>query len=166
MADTQIAFRSSAEVREGLRQLARRRGRSVQAMLEEFCRRALASEGETPTLAGVIRRLRSHRDELGRLGVKQLYVCGSVARGEARPWRDVDLFAELADEQRWNIVRWGHVLERLQEILARRADFAARRSLPQDVLRRADTEAVAVFTCGRKTISSPISRVMAALSSI
>jgi predicted nucleotidyltransferase len=145
MAETQIAFRSSAEVREGLRQLARRQGRSMQALLEELCGRALASEGETPTLAGVIRCLRPHRDELARLGIRQLYVYGSVARGEARAWSDVDLFADLADEERWNIVRWGHVLDRLQEILARRVDFAARRSLPEDVRRRADGEAVAVF---------------------
>jgi uncharacterized protein len=145
MAATQIAFRSSAEVREALRQLARRQGRSMQAVLDDICRRALASDGGVPTLAGVIRCLRQHEDELGRLGIKQLYVYGSVARGEARPWSDVDLFADLADEARWNIVRWGHVLDRLQEILARRVDFTARRSLPDDVRRRADGEAVAVF---------------------
>jgi predicted nucleotidyltransferase len=145
MADTQIAFRSSAEMRDALRQLARRQGRSMQAVLDDLCRRALASDGETPTLAGVIRRLRQHEGELERLGIEQLYVYGSVARGEARPWSDVDLFADLADEARWNIVRWGHVLDRLEEILARRVDFAARRSLSEDVRRRADAEAVAVF---------------------
>jgi predicted nucleotidyltransferase len=145
VADTQIAFRSSPETREALRQLARRQGRSMQAVLDDLCRHALASDGETPTLAGVIRRLRQHEGELERLGVEQLYVYGSVARGEARPWSDVDLFADLADEARWNIVRWGHVLDRLEAILARRVDFAARRSLPEDVRRRADAEAVAVF---------------------
>jgi predicted nucleotidyltransferase len=146
MADTQIAFRSSADVREGLRQLARRQGRSMQAVLEDLCSRAIADAGETPTLAGVIQRLRPHAAELGQLGIKQLYVYGSVARGDARPWSDVDLFADLTDEQRWNIVRWGHVLDRLEEILAWRVDFAARPSLPDDVSRRAEAEAVAVFT--------------------
>ena len=146
MADTQIAFRSSADLREGLRQLARRQGRSMQAMLEELCRRAIASEGETSSLAGVIRRLRQHQGELEQLGIKQLYIYGSVARGDARPWSDVDLFADLADDKRWNLVRWGHALDRLEEILARRVDFSARRSLPEDVRRRADAEAVAVFT--------------------
>ena len=146
MADTQIAFRSSAEMREALRQLARRQGRSMQAMLEELCRRALASEGETSSLAGVIRRLRQHQGELEQLGIKQLHIYGSVARGDARPWSDVDLFADLADDKRWNLVRWGHALDRLEEILGRRVDFAARRSLREDVRRRADAEAVAVFT--------------------
>jgi predicted nucleotidyltransferase len=145
MADTQIAFRSSAEVREALRELARRQGRSMQAVLDDLCRRALAADGETPTLAPAIRRLRQHRDELAQLGIEQLYIYGSVARGEARPWSDIDLFADLADEGRWNIVRWGHVLDRLEEILQRRVDFAARRSLPEDVRRRADVEAVAAF---------------------
>jgi uncharacterized protein len=145
MPDTQIAFRSSPEVRERLRELARRQGRSMQAMLVELCDRALAGEGDTPTLAGVIRRLREHQGELERLGISQLYVYGSVARGEARQWSDVDLFAELADEDRWNIVRWGHTLDRLQEILGRRVDFAARRSLSEDLRQRVDAEAVAVF---------------------
>jgi predicted nucleotidyltransferase len=145
MADTQIAFRSSAEVRAALHQLARRQGRSMQAVLDDLCRRALAGEGATPTLAGVIRCLRQHEGELRLLGIRQLYVYGSVARGEARPWSDVDLFADLADEARWNIVRWGHVLDRLEEMLQRHVDFAARRSLPEDVRRRAETEAVAVL---------------------
>jgi predicted nucleotidyltransferase len=145
MADTQIAFRSSANVREGLRQLARRQGRSMQAVLEDLCSRAIEDEGETPTLAAVIRRLRPHAGELEQLGISQLYVYGSVARGDARPWSDVDLFADLADEQSWNIVRWGHMLDRLEQILARRVDFAARCSLPEDVRRRAEAEAVAVF---------------------
>ena len=145
MADTQIAFRSSADVRDGLRQLARRQGRSMQAVLEDLCSRAIATEGETPTLAGAIRRLRPHAAEFGQLGITQLYVYGSVARGDARPWSDVDLFADLADEESWNIVRWGHVLDRLEQILGRRVDFAARRSLPEDVRRRAETEAVAVL---------------------
>jgi hypothetical protein len=145
VADTQIAFRSSAAMRDGLRQLARQQGRSMQAALEDLCSRALTSEGETPTLAGVTRCLRPHQDEFARLGIRQLYVYGSVARGDAGPWSDVDLFGDLVDDERWNIVRWGHVLDRLQEILARRVDFAARRSLPEDVRRRADAEAVAVF---------------------
>jgi hypothetical protein len=38
MADTQIAFRSSAEVREAPHQLARRQGRSMQAVLDDLCR--------------------------------------------------------------------------------------------------------------------------------
>ena len=54
-------------------------------MLEDLCRHALASEGETPTLPGVIRRLRQHEGGLARLGIRQLYVYGSVARGDARP---------------------------------------------------------------------------------
>jgi len=146
MAATQIAFRSTPDMREALRRLARRQGRSLQAVLEDLCRRAIATEGETPTLADVIQRLRPHADELRRLGLGQLYVYGSVARGEARPWSDVDLFADLVEEERWNIVRWGHVLDRLEEILGRRVDFAARRSLPEDVCRRAEAEAVAVLT--------------------
>jgi hypothetical protein len=38
------------------------------------------------------------------------------------------------------------ILHRLEEILARSVDFAAPRSLPEDVRRGAAAEAVAVFT--------------------
>lgn len=54
MADTHIAFRSSAELREGLRQLGRRQGRSMQAILEDF---VAASEGETPRPRRLARRV-------------------------------------------------------------------------------------------------------------
>ena len=117
----------------------------MQAVLEDLCSDAIAGRGEAPTLASVIQRLRPHAGEFGQLGIAQLYVYGSVARGDAKPWSDVDLFADLADEQGWNIVRWGHVLDRLEHLLARKVDFAARRSLPDDVRRRAEAEGVAVL---------------------
>jgi len=41
-------------------------------------------------------RLREHRADLERLGVKSLALFGSAARGEARPDSDVDLLVEFS----------------------------------------------------------------------
>lgn len=120
----------------------------MQAVLEDFCNRAIASDGETPTLAGVIRRLRLHTGESSGSASGSSMSTARLARGDASPWSDIDLFADLTDEQGWNIVRWGHVLDRLEKILARRVDFAARPSLPEDVRRRAEAEVVAVLALG------------------
>jgi hypothetical protein len=70
MADTQIAFRSSAEVREALRRLARRQGRSMQAVLDDLCRRALPADGETPTLAPGTRAPSRRRRSRGGVRVR------------------------------------------------------------------------------------------------
>ena len=43
----------------------------------------------------VISRIRKHRAQLTKLGVKSLSIFGSVARGEARPDSDVDVLVEF-----------------------------------------------------------------------
>lgn len=48
------------------------------------------------TKRDLIGRLRRHRDDLRRLGVRRLGVFGSFQRGEARAESDVDLLVEFA----------------------------------------------------------------------
>ncbi len=43
----------------------------------------------------VIARIRKNRAQLEKLGVKALYLFGSVARDEARPGSDVDILVEF-----------------------------------------------------------------------
>lgn len=43
----------------------------------------------------VISTLRAHRDELLRLGVRELYLFGSAARDEVRPDSDIDVMVDL-----------------------------------------------------------------------
>lgn len=45
----------------------------------------------------VIDRLQASRPQLAQLGARSLYLYGSVARGEAGPFSDVDLLVEGAD---------------------------------------------------------------------
>lgn len=45
----------------------------------------------------VLRRLRAHRERLSALGVRHLYLYGSVAREEAGAESDVDLFVDPAE---------------------------------------------------------------------
>lgn len=72
-----------------------------------------------------IQMLSAHRDELQRLGVLSLYLFGSVAREEARPDSDVDLF--------FDHVRGGLSLYALMEIKDRARDILGR---PTDIITR------------------------------
>jgi predicted nucleotidyltransferase len=45
-----------------------------------------------------VAKLKEHEAELKRLGVRQLYIFGSTARGDARQDSDVDLFSIMRKE--------------------------------------------------------------------
>jgi uncharacterized protein len=66
--------------------------------------------------------LRSHRDRLRDLGVRGLYLYGSVARDEADEASDVDLLVEPADESFtvFDLVRVG---DQCTQILGIQADI-------------------------------------------
>ncbi len=51
----------------------------------------------------VIARLRTHAEDFHRAGVARLYLFGSVARNEARPDGDVDLFFDT-DNPRFSLI--------------------------------------------------------------
>jgi predicted nucleotidyltransferase len=50
---------------------------------------------QSMTRRTVITRIRNHRDQLEKLGVKSLSIFGSVARGEEGPDSDVDILVEF-----------------------------------------------------------------------
>src|SRR4051812_655609 len=64
----------------------------------------------------VIARLRAHEAELHRAGVARLYLFGSVARQEARPDSDVDLFFDT-DDPRFSLIELVVVWDRVSDIL-------------------------------------------------
>jgi predicted nucleotidyltransferase len=69
----------------------------------------------------VIARIRKHRAQLTKLGVKSLSIFGSVARGEERPDSDVDILVEF--EGRATFDRFMDTKFYLEELLGCKVDL-------------------------------------------
>jgi uncharacterized protein len=97
------------------------------------------------SLTGPIgRRVRRHRAELieaaAALGVENLRVFGSVARGQDRPDSDVDLLVDLP--QGMGLLGLGRVRAALEEILDADVDLIPADDLKDDVRARVEREQV------------------------
>ncbi|MGD0430621.1 MAG: nucleotidyltransferase family protein [Acetobacteraceae bacterium] len=92
----------------------------------------------------VIATLRAHEADLHQVGVARLYLFGSVARHEARPDSDVDLFFDT-DNPRFSLIELVDVQERVSDILGLETDVMTRASLHPMLRQRIEEEAVRVF---------------------
>lgn len=84
--------------------------------------------------------LRAHMDELRTLGVQEISIFGSVARGEAGPDSDVDVLVELGPGI--GLFRYVDIRDRLSEILGRPVDMATPDGLKPRIRDRILAEAV------------------------
>ena len=75
-----------------------------------------------------IARLRAHEAELQQLGVRHLFLFGSMARNEATADSDVDLFFDY-DEGKFGVYELMDVKEAAARILGRKADIMTRDSI-------------------------------------
>jgi predicted nucleotidyltransferase len=75
----------------------------------------------------VISRIRKHRAELTRLGVKSLSFFGSVARGEDRPGSDVDILVEFNGRATFD--RYMDTKFYLEELLGRKVDLVTPKAI-------------------------------------
>jgi hypothetical protein len=75
----------------------------------------------------VITRIRKHRAQLTRLGVKSLSIFGSVARGEERPDSDVDILVEF--EGRATFDRYMDTKFYLEELLGCKVDLVTPKTI-------------------------------------
>jgi uncharacterized protein len=92
----------------------------------------------------VIAALKSHEAELHGFGVARLYLFGSVARGEAGPGSDVDLFFDT-DNPHFSLIELVDVQERVDAILKVESDVMTRASLHPMLRQRIEAEALRVF---------------------
>jgi len=98
---------------------------------------AMASETTTldPVLAErerVLRIIRAHEAELRALGVSQLWLFGSLARGDAGRRSDVDVLISVLPAQKFSLLDLAEVRAELCELLRRDIDVVIR----EDVLPR------------------------------
>jgi predicted nucleotidyltransferase len=92
----------------------------------------------------VISSLRAHEPALHRSGVCRLYLFGSVAREQARPDSDVDLFFDT-DNPRFSLIELVDVQERITAILGVESDVMTRASLHPLLRPQIEAEAMQVF---------------------
>jgi uncharacterized protein len=93
----------------------------------------------------VIQTLRAHEPELRAAGVLHLRVFGSVARGEASPYSDVDLMADVDTNRKFSLLDMSGLENRLSDILKVKVDLTLSKSMREHVRRTADQEAVLAF---------------------
>jgi predicted nucleotidyltransferase len=92
----------------------------------------------------VILLLRAAETELHRSGISRLYLFGSVARGQAQPGSDVDLFFDT-DNPRFSLIELVDVQERVNVILGVESDVMTRASLHPLLRPQIEAEALRVF---------------------
>ena len=138
-----------AETRRRVKELAARRGSTVQQVVREAIDDLLAANAPPPSLAEILSTLRAHAAEFRTRGVTGMWVFGSFARGEARPDSDVDIAVDIAvdidPEADFSLLDLVALGQRAGELLGRRADLGERRSLRSSARAEMEREAVQVF---------------------
>ncbi len=74
----------------------------------------------------ILKLIDTNREQLHKLGVRELGLFGSFARGEARPDSDVDFFVDL--EQK-SFDRYMAVKELLEDVLCRKVDLVLKSAI-------------------------------------
>ena len=77
----------------------------------------------------IIRTLAAHADAIREKGVRALYLFGSVARGEAGPGSDVDLFLDYDPTAGFSLIALIRLEFDLTNLLGAEVDVATRASL-------------------------------------
>ena len=93
------------------------------------------------TREDVVAALNPVMSELQALGVRDLRVFGSVARGDASDGSDVDFLVDIADA---SYSRYCRILEQLEEAIGRKVDLVMVDALRPDRRERILKEAVRV----------------------
>jgi predicted nucleotidyltransferase len=83
----------------------------------------------TGTLDNALDTLRTHENELRRMGVSHAAVFGSVARGQARADSDIDVLVELDRERSLGIFEYARLKIYINELLNGAGDVVNRRTL-------------------------------------
>ena len=93
----------------------------------------------------VIATLRAHEPELRNRGVLHAALFGSLARNEALPSSDIDIFIELAPDAPVGIFEYVDITQYLADLFPERVDVANRKKLKPLVRPNAERDAMYAF---------------------
>lgn len=141
-----LSVRVPEATRDRLKAAAAARGETVQGLVGGLVERFLVEvDRKPPVLAAIIGKLRSHAPALRHRGIRELWLFGSVARGDARPDSDVDLFAEFEAEAALSLVSLASLRSELTELLGVAADLVEQSAMRPAVRVAAEREAIRVL---------------------
>jgi len=95
--------------------------------------------------AEAIEKLRRQADAIRALGATSLYLFGSVARDEAGPDSDIDLFIDYDESKKFSLVDLVGIKLFLEDELAADIDVTTRNSLHPRLKDRIEAASVQVF---------------------
>jgi len=93
----------------------------------------------------VLTKLREHAPELQAAGIVHLRLHGSLARGAASPYSDVDLIAEFDPSRPLSLLDLVGIELHLCDLLGARVDLSPAHTLKAPVRERAAREAMLAF---------------------
>jgi predicted nucleotidyltransferase len=95
--------------------------------------------------AEAIEKLRRQADAIRALGATSLYLFGSVARDEASPDSDLDLFIDYDENRKFSLVDLVGIKLFLEDELSTEIDVTTRNSLHPKLKDRIEAASVKVF---------------------
>lgn len=98
-----------------------------------------------PTRDEILARLRAHEEELRALGVRELALFGSVARGDATPESDVDVLVSIRPEAELSLLGMVRIERRLQELVGAEVDLVEREMLRPPLIEQISQEMLRAF---------------------
>ncbi|MCC6915355.1 MAG: nucleotidyltransferase family protein [Rhodospirillaceae bacterium] len=93
----------------------------------------------------IIQTFKTHETALRRRGVRRASLFGSVARGEARPGSDIDIFVELDPAAKMTAFDYADVVNYIQSLFSEPVDVSNREMLKPHVRPSAERDAVSIF---------------------
>jgi predicted nucleotidyltransferase len=141
-----LSVRVPKDVRNRVKAIAASRGENLQDLVGSLIDRFLEeAERRPPALSDVLRRLRDLEQALRSKGVANLWIFGSVARGDARPDSDVDLMLAFAPEAEPSLFEIARIKEMLEEALGRPVDLGEKSAMKPRVAAAVERDLVSVF---------------------
>ena len=90
----------------------------------------------------VLEVLAAHRDEFKDMGVRHLFLFGSLARGEATEASDIDVLVEYEPETKLSFFRVCGLRYRLEELLGAQVDLVTTGGLRPEIRDEVLSEAI------------------------